>query len=134
MDEPSKIVLFDGVCNLCNSSVQFLIRHDKKGVFKFASLQSESGQALLQKFNLPVNNFNSFVFIEGEKPYLRSSAALKVASYLGGFWKVLQILWIFPPFIRDGVYNLIAKNRYKWFGKKTECMIPTPELKAKFLG
>ena len=127
------IVLFDGVCNLCNSSVQFLIRHDQKNTLRFASLQSEAGQTLLQKFNLPTNVFNSFVLVEDEKVYLRSSAALKVASYLGGFWKILQILWIVPRFVRDGVYNLIAKNRYRWFGKKTECMIPTPELKARFL-
>jgi len=128
------IVLFDGVCNLCNSSVQFLIKNDKKNILFFASLQSEAGQALLKKFDLPTNVFNSFVLVDGEQIYLRSSAALKVASYLGGFWKVLQVLWIVPRFVRDGVYNLIAKNRYRWFGKKTECMIPTPELKAKFLG
>jgi predicted DCC family thiol-disulfide oxidoreductase YuxK len=128
------IVLFDGVCNLCNSSVQFLIKNDKKNILLFASLQSEAGQALLKKFDLPTNVFNSFVLVDGEQIYLRSSAALKVASYLGGFWKVLQVLWIIPRFVRDGVYNLIAKNRYKWFGKKTECMIPTLELKARFLG
>ncbi|MCU0440085.1 MAG: thiol-disulfide oxidoreductase DCC family protein [Raineya sp.] len=127
------IILFDGVCNLCNSSVQFLIKNDKKNILRFASLQSEIGQNLLQKFNLPTNIFNSFVLIDGEQVYLRSSAALKVASYLGGAWKILQFFWIFPAFIRDGVYNLIAKNRYKWFGKRTECMIPTPELKARFL-
>lgn len=128
------IVLFDGVCNLCNSSVQFFIRNDKKNVLRFASLQSEAGQTLLQKFNLPTNEFNSFVLIVDDQVYLRSSAALKVISYLGGFWKILQIFWIVPRFMRDGVYNTLAKNRYKWFGKKTECMIPTPELKAKFLG
>ncbi|KOY87232.1 hypothetical protein AD998_14690 [bacterium 336/3] len=128
------IVLFDGVCNLCNSSVQFFIRNDKKNILRFASLQSEAGQTLLQKFNLPTNEFNSFVLIVNDQVYLRSSAALKVISYLGGFWKIFQVFWIVPRFMRDGVYNTLAKNRYKWFGKKTECMIPTPELKAKFLG
>jgi predicted DCC family thiol-disulfide oxidoreductase YuxK len=126
-------VLFDGVCNLCNSSVQFLIRKDRQARLRFASLQSEFGQAVLQKFNLPQNNFNSFVLLEGEKIYLRSSAALRITRYLGGFWRVFQIFWIVPPFVRDAIYDFIAKNRYKWFGKKPECMLPSPELKERFL-
>lgn len=127
------VVLFDGVCNLCNSSVQFLIRKDKQIRLRFASLQSDFGQTILQKFNLPQNNFSSFVLLEGEKIYLRSSAALRVAYYLGGFWKIFQIFWLVPPFIRNAIYDFIAKNRYKWFGKKAECMMPSPELKERFL-
>ncbi len=130
---PSPIVLFDGVCNLCNSSVQFLIRNDKKKQLRFASLQSDFGQEVLRKFNLPQTDFNSFVLLEGEKVYLRSSAALRIAYYLGGFWTIFQIFWIIPPFIRNAIYNFIAKNRYKWFGKKTECMMPSPELRERFL-
>lgn len=127
------IVLFDGVCNLCNSSVQFLIRNDKKKCLYFASLQSDFGQEVLRKFNLPQSDFNSFVLLEGEKIYLRSSAALRIAYFLGGWWKIFQIFWIVPRFVRNAIYNLIAKNRYKWFGKKTECMMPSPELKERFL-
>jgi predicted DCC family thiol-disulfide oxidoreductase YuxK len=133
MMQNNPVVLFDGVCNLCNSSVQFLIRKDRQARLRFASLQSEFGQAVLQKFNLPQNNFNSFVLLEGEKIYLRSSAALRITRYLGGFWRVFQIFWIVPPFIRNALYDLIARNRYKWFGKKTECMMPRPELKERFL-
>jgi len=133
MMQNNPVVLFDGVCNLCNSSVQFLIRKDRQARLRFASLQSEFGQAVLQKFNLPQNNFNSFVLLEGEKIYLRSSAALRITRYLGGFWRVFQIFWIVPPFVRNALYDLIARNRYKWFGKKTECMMPRPELKERFL-
>jgi predicted DCC family thiol-disulfide oxidoreductase YuxK len=133
MMQNNPVVLFDGVCNLCNSSVQFLIRKDRQARLRFASLQSEFGQAVLQKFNLPQNNFNSFVLLEGEKIYLRSSAALRITRYLGGFWRVFQIFWIVPPFVRDAIYDFIAKNRYKWFGKKPECMLPSPELKERFL-
>lgn len=127
------VVLFDGVCNLCNNSVQFIIKRDKKRLFRFASLQGKAGQELLEKHHLPTDDFNSFVLIEGEKPYTRSAAALKIARHLGGGWRLLYSLMIIPRFIRDAVYNLIAKNRYKWFGKKDECMIPTPELRERFL-
>lgn len=131
MDTP--IVLFDGVCNLCNGAVQFIIANDRTDTVKFASLQSEAGKTLLLKYNLPTENFSSFVVILNRKVYLRSSASLKLASYLRGLWRLLAVLWIFPRFLRDAVYNLIAKNRYKWFGQKTECMMPTPALKARFL-
>lgn len=127
------VVLFDGVCNLCNASVQFLIRQDKHERLRFASLQSEFGQETLKKFHLPEKDFNSFIFLENEKIYLRSAAALRIAAYLGGFWRVFQLFWLVPPFIRNAMYDLIAKNRYKWFSKKTECMLPSPELKRRFL-
>ena len=128
-----KIVLFDGVCNLCSSSVQFILKRDKKNQFLFGSLQGESGQAYLQQFNLPADAFNSFMLVEGDQLYSRSSGALRILKYLGGVWPLLYAFIIVPKFIRDAVYDLIAKNRYKWFGKKDECWVPTAALKAKFL-
>ncbi len=127
------ILLFDGVCNLCNGIVQFTIQRDPKGKFKFASLQSESGQSLLKQFGLPTNDFDSFVFINGNNYFLKSSAGLHVLKELGGVWKVFYIFIIIPRPLRDFIYNIIAKTRYKIFGKRDTCMIPTPELKQRFL-
>jgi len=127
------IILFDGICNLCNSAIQTVIKHDPDGKFQFASLQSNEGQKLLQQYQLPVNNFTSFVLIQNGDVYTKSTGALKVAKQINGWWKLLYVFIILPKFIRDPVYNWIANNRYKWFGKKDECMIPTPELKARFL-
>jgi predicted DCC family thiol-disulfide oxidoreductase YuxK len=127
------VVLFDGVCNLCNRSVRFIIKRDKKKQFLFAALQGKTGQDILQQFNLPLNDFNSFILLEGDKIYTRSSSALRVARKLKGGWKLLYGFIIVPKFIRDAVYDTIARNRYKWFGKKDECMVPTPELKERFL-
>ncbi len=129
----NNIILFDGVCNFCDSSVNFIIDRDKENIFKFAALQSEKGQEILDYFKLPKDDFDSFVFIEKDKVFKKSSAALKIANKLGGLWKILYPLIIIPKFIRDFFYNLIAKNRYKLFGKKDACRIPTPELKQKFL-
>jgi predicted DCC family thiol-disulfide oxidoreductase YuxK len=134
MEDISKpIILFDGVCNYCNSMVNFIIRQDKHKKFVFAPLQSSTGQQLLHRHHLPSSDFNSFVLIEQQKAYLRSSAALHVLNKLPWYWKWTQFFWIIPSFLRDAVYNLIARNRYKWFGKKETCMIPTPDLKARFL-
>lgn len=127
------IILFDGVCNYCNSMVNFIIRQDKQKRFVFAPLQSATGQQLLLKHHLPLNELNSFVLIDQQKAWLRSSASLQVFKNLPWYWKWTQIFWIIPPFLRNAVYNLIARNRYKWFGKKESCMIPTPDLKARFL-
>jgi len=129
----SKIILFDGVCNLCNSSVQFIIKRDKKNQFLFASLQSRTGQEYLRKFNLPADTFNSFLLVEDDHYYTRSTSALRIARSLSGGWPLLYAFMIVPRFIRDAVYNLIAKNRYKWFGKREACWVPTPDLKKKFL-
>ena len=131
MDQP--IVLFDGVCNLCNKAVQIIIRHDKKNTFLFASLQSSMGQQLLAQYNLPLDELNSFILIQNNNAYSRSTGALKVVKKLKGLWPLLYGFILVPKFIRDGVYNWIGKNRYKWFGKNEACMIPTPELKARFL-
>jgi predicted DCC family thiol-disulfide oxidoreductase YuxK len=133
MNEGKKIVLFDGVCNLCSSSVQFILKRDKKNQFLFGSLQGKAGQEYLKKFNLPADTFNSFMLVESDKLYTHSSGALRMLKYLGNGWQLLYAFIIVPKFIRDGVYNIIAKNRYKWFGKKEECWIPSAELKAKFL-
>jgi predicted DCC family thiol-disulfide oxidoreductase YuxK len=130
---PPLIILFDGVCNLCNSSVQFILRRDKAGRFLFASLQSRVGQQYLQKFGLPADELHSFILIENGKAYSRSSAALRVLRQLGGGWKLFYVFRILPAFIRDGVYNLIARHRYQWFGKRESCWLPTPELKSRFL-
>ncbi|RYD80437.1 MAG: thiol-disulfide oxidoreductase DCC family protein [Sphingobacteriales bacterium] len=129
----SNILLFDGVCNLCNGIVQFVIKRDSKRRFLFASLQSETGQEILKDFNLPAANFDSFILISDGKCYQKSTAALKVAKELNGFWKAFYYLIFIPKPIRDFFYNLIAKNRYKIFGKRESCMIPTPELKSRFL-
>jgi predicted DCC family thiol-disulfide oxidoreductase YuxK len=133
MNSSQPVILFDGVCNLCNRGVQFIIKKDKKKHFRFASLQGKAGQEFLKKFDLPASVFNSFILIDEDKIYTRSSAGLRVAKKLGGALKLLYGFMIVPRFIRDAVYNLIAKNRYKWFGRKDECMIPTPELRERFL-
>jgi predicted DCC family thiol-disulfide oxidoreductase YuxK len=134
MYDDSQIVFFDGVCNLCEGTVQFLLKRNKKKNLMFASLQSNSGQQMLNHFNLPLNNFNSFVFVENGKLYQRSTGALRVTRYLGGLWPLLYYMFIIvPPFIRNAVYNLVARNRYKWFGEKNECWLPTPDLKKRFL-
>jgi predicted DCC family thiol-disulfide oxidoreductase YuxK len=131
--ENNPIILFDGVCNLCNRSVQFVLEHDKQKRFRFASLQSAAGQVLLKKYNLSETIFNSFVLIKDEIPYLKSTAALKVAKELTGPIQILYAFIIVPTFIRNTIYNLISKNRYKWFGKQESCMIPTPDIQSRFL-
>jgi len=127
------VVLFDGVCNLCNSSVQFILKRDKKKQFLFASLQGKAGQALLRQFNLPVNELFSFILVDGDRYYVRSTAVLQMLKRLGGGWRLLYAFIIIPRFIRDAVYNWIARNRYKWFGKQESCWVPTPELRSRFL-
>ena len=127
------IILFDGVCNFCNGMVNFIIRHDKKNIFQFATLQSGSGQELLERYNIDWKLNDSFIVIENGKAYQKSNAALKLYDKLPWYWKWSQIFWIVPKFIRDAVYNFIAKNRYRWFGKKESCIVPTPEIRARFL-
>jgi predicted DCC family thiol-disulfide oxidoreductase YuxK len=126
------IILFDGVCNLCNDSVQFILKRDPVGYFKFASLQGETGQKLLKRYGISTE-LNSFVLIEKDKIYLKSSAALRVCRHLTGPWKSLSFLRIIPPVIRDFLYDIVAKNRYRWFGKKESCMLPSPKWKNRFI-
>jgi predicted DCC family thiol-disulfide oxidoreductase YuxK len=127
-----RIVLFDGVCNLCNHSVQFIIKRDPEGQFHFASLEGEVGQKLIHKFGLR-HDINSFVLIEKEKVYVESTAALRVCRGLSGAWKYLSIFLITPRPLRDHVYRIIANNRYRWFGKADSCMLPLPEWRNRFL-
>ncbi|RME03171.1 MAG: thiol-disulfide oxidoreductase DCC family protein [Planctomycetota bacterium] len=126
------VILFDGVCYFCNRAVRFIIKRDPKARFVFASLQSPIGQKLLQHYGLPTT-LNSMVLIQGERYFLRSDAALKIASHLAGFYRLLGIFWIVPRFVRDIFYNLVARNRYKWWGKLDSCPIPTAEEKSRFL-
>ncbi len=129
-----KLILFDGVCNLCNSSVQYVIKNDKKNRFMFTALQSETGEKIIKHFNIDTSKVDSILLFTPEKGIVfKSTAALKVASQLGFPTNILSVFLIIPPFISNWVYDFIAKNRYKWYGKKDACMIPTPELKSKFL-
>ena len=127
------IILFDGVCNYCNSMVNFIIRQDRKKIFRFAALQSDAGQELLMQYHLPTTQMDSFILIDDGKAYQRSTAALHLYNKLPWYWKWIQVLWIVPGFLRDAVYNLIARNRYKWFGKKETCMMPNAEVRERFL-
>lgn len=132
-DNESHILLFDGVCNLCNGFVNFIIKKDTKKTFKFAPLQSKNGQELLKKFNLPTEDFDSFVFLNNGEYFIKSSAGLHVLKELEGAWKLLYILILIPRPLRDFVYNIISKTRYKIFGKRNTCMVPTPDIKQRFL-
>ena len=128
-----KIVFFDGVCNLCNRSVNFLIKQDKKGVLKFASLQSDFAKSFLPEDLVNSADLDSIVFSDGKKFYTKSSAVLEICKSLGGGFHFFRIGYLLPPFLRNALYTLIANNRYKWFGKKNQCMIPTADLKERFL-
>lgn len=132
-DKAQPVILFDGVCNLCSSVVQFIIRRDRKNVFRFASLQSDFGKSVLRRFGLSADNFNSFILFQNGKMYSRSTGALLVAKELSGAWPLLMFFIVIPGFIRNSVYNVIANNRYKWFGRKQACWIPSPAMKNKFL-
>ena len=128
-----KIILFDGMCNLCSESVQFVLKRDPKLKFRYASLQSNFGQEIATKYQLPAKDFDSFLLLEGDKLYMRSTAALRVLKRLNGLWPLLYGLIIIPPFLRNAIYDWIAANRYKWFGKKNECWLPKAEWKDLFL-
>ncbi|MGB7292158.1 MAG: thiol-disulfide oxidoreductase DCC family protein [Thermodesulfobacteriota bacterium] len=129
---PSPIVLFDGVCNFCSSVVRFAISRDPDGIFRFASLQSDAGQFFLNKFGLSTDDFDSFVLIEGDRFFLRSTAVLRLCKKLNGLWPLVYLLIVIPAPIRDFIYNIVARNRYRWFGKKEECFIPSAEIRNRF--
>ena len=133
MIKKEKIVLFDGVCNLCNSSVQFLLKHDKKGQLKFASLQSDIGRDLITIYGLDPDQMDSMVFIDNAKAYTESSAVLRIVKYLGFPWNLAYYFIFVPKRMRNPIYQIIARNRYKWFGKKESCMIPTEDVSDRFL-
>src|ERR1043165_7039174 len=128
-----KVLLFDGVCNLCNSWVNWVIDHDKKNLFKFAALQSAFGQQRVKDLNLDAKYLDTVILDDEGKVYTESDVALEVARHIGGVYTLAVALYIFPRFIRNFVYRIIARNRYRWFGKQESCRVPTPELKAKFL-
>lgn len=135
MAEKSKaVILFDGVCNLCNASVQLVIKNDPGAYFHFASLQSDAGFALLKKYDLPaLASPESLVLIEDNKAYQYSTAALRIARQLKSWHRFLYAFIIVPAFLRNAVYKFIARNRYKWWGKQDSCWLPTPDLKDRFL-
>ncbi|MBP2076589.1 thiol-disulfide oxidoreductase DCC family protein [Oceanobacillus polygoni] len=127
-----KLILFDGDCNFCDRSVQFIIARDPKGHFKFASLQSNISKNRLRNFDIP-KDLDTMVLIEDNKCYIRSTAALRICKQLKGLWKLFYIFVIIPRPIRDVFYGIIAKNRYKWFGRKKSCELPSPEVRKRFL-
>jgi predicted DCC family thiol-disulfide oxidoreductase YuxK len=127
------IILFDGVCNFCNASVQFILKRDPKGYFQFASQQSEAGQKLMKRYGLDREKNDSIFLIEGGEAYSHSTAAIRIAKHLKGSWKLLYNLIYIPRFLRDFGYDLIAKYRYRIFGKRESCMVPKPEWKERFL-
>ncbi len=131
--EGHALVLFDGVCNLCNSSVNFIIDRDRAKYFKFAALQDETVEPLLTQFDLSTETMDSIVLVEEGRCYRESTAALRIARRLNGGWRLFYALIIVPRPVRDVVYGWIARNRYRWFGKRDTCRVPTPELKARFL-
>jgi predicted DCC family thiol-disulfide oxidoreductase YuxK len=127
------VILFDGICNLCNSSVQFIINRDPKFKFRFASLQSDAGRGMLSTYALPEGQLYSVMFIYNNTVYDKSRAALEIARRLNGLWPLMYAFILIPPFIRDFVYDWISRNRYRWFGVRNECMMPTPEMKQRFI-
>ena len=128
------LVLFDGVCNLCNGAVDFIVRHDTQGNFMFASLQSELGQQLLDHYNLPKDEYESMVLLKQGKVYQKSNAALEIAAGLPGAWSLMRVFKLVPTPLLNALYSFIAINRYRFFGKKETCRLPTPEERSRFLG
>ena len=132
-DPEHPILLFDGVCNLCNHFVQFVIQRDPEAVFRFAPLQSDIGRQLSEQAGLPLGELNTVVLYTGDQFYTHSDVALEVVRRLPGFWPLLYGFKVLPKFLRDAGYNWVAQNRYRWFGRKESCMVPTPDLKRRFL-
>lgn len=126
------IILFDGKCNFCDHSVQFIIKRDKKALYNFASIQSDAGQKIIRKYRVPAD-IDSIILVEANTCYYQSSAALRICRNLDSGWKLLYCLVLIPKPIRDFFYGIVAKNRYKWFGKKDSCMLPSPEIRKRFL-
>ena len=127
------IILFDGVCNLCNGAVNFVIKRDNSNVFRFAPLQENSGILLLKKYAIDPQKLDTIILIENDRVYLKSTAALRISKKMSNLWPLLYVCIVLPKFLRDAVYDYIAKNRYAWFGKNDQCIIPSPATKDKFL-
>ncbi len=135
MEEGKKIILFDGVCNLCNGAIQFVIKRDKKDTFRYAPLQSDIGEQMIAERGINTSKTDSIILVEpGVAYYIKSDAILQISSEFGGLWTLFSILKWIPTPIRNAIYDFVARYRYRWFGRKDACMIPTPELQAKFLG
>jgi predicted DCC family thiol-disulfide oxidoreductase YuxK len=138
MPSPAANILFDGVCTLCNGFVQFVIRHDPHGYFRFAALQSEAGQALLAAHGQPLSaaalaHPDSVVLVADGRVYTHSTAVLRIAGHLGGVWRLATVGWLLPRTWRDALYRYVARHRYQWFGQQESCLMPTPALRARFL-
>jgi predicted DCC family thiol-disulfide oxidoreductase YuxK len=134
LPKDKKIILFDGVCNLCEESVRFIIKHDKKDHFRFVALQSELGNKIVSHIGADQKHIDSILLYEPGKAYYYKAEAVMMISYgLGGFYKLLKLFSILPNSLLNRIYDCVARNRYKWYGKKEVCMVPTPELNAKFL-
>lgn len=134
LPKDKKIILFDGVCNLCDKTVQFIIKHDKHDVFRFVALQSDLGKEIINHIGIDTSKTDSIILYEpGNAYYYKAEAAIKIANELGNIFSLLNIFSILPKWLSNKAYDFVAHNRYKWYGKKDECMIPTPEMKAKFL-
>ncbi|MED3511257.1 MULTISPECIES: thiol-disulfide oxidoreductase DCC family protein [Bacillus amyloliquefaciens group] len=130
---PDRVLLFDGVCNLCSGAVQFIIKRDPAGKISFASLQSDTARELLASEGLPTEQFDSMIFIENGRIYKKSAAVLKVSRHLRGAWRLSAVFFAVPRPLRDRAYSFIARRRYQWFGKREACMLPSPEIKNRFL-
>ena len=128
------LILFDGICNFCNRSVNFIIDHDPHKRFRFVPLQSELGQSLLRRFGLPQGDVDTMILVDDGRAYARSSAALRVAWRLGGLCIFFTLFFAIPPLLRDGAYNVLASNRYRWFGKTETCRVPTADVRDRFVG
>ena len=129
-----KIILFDGVCNLCDASVQYVIKHDKKDIFRFVALQSDLGIKILKHIGINPLHIDSIVLYEpGVSYFYKSTAAIEIAKGLSGIFSVASVFGILPSGLRDNLYDYVATNRYKWYGKKESCLLPSPELMSKFL-
>ncbi len=127
------LILFDGVCNLCNGAVRFIIRHDVHAYFQFASLQSPQAKKVLRDKGIEGEGMNSLALIENGVIYRKSTAVLKIFRHLSGLWKACNLFLVIPRFVRDGIYDFISRNRYRWFGKKSVCMVPKPEWRTRFI-
>lgn len=134
LPKDKKIILFDGVCNLCDNTVQFIIKKDKKDIFRFVAIQSDLGQEIIKYIGVDTSKTDSIILYEpGQAYYHKAEAAIKIANGLGGIYSLMGIFTVLPKSLSNSVYDYVARNRYKWYGKKQECMIPTPQMKAKFL-
>ena len=132
-EQQHPVILFDGVCNLCSGAVAFIIKRDKSARYKFAALQSETGKNFISKFNLSPEKIDSIFLVDNDTYYIKSTAVIKICRDLGALWPLVYIFILIPKALRDYIYDLVAKNRYRWFGKQEQCLIPGEEIESRFL-